>query len=46
MNLAVLENLHSTEMFKKLLPESIIERIKDSNQNDMALHEHLLSKGL
>lgn len=45
-NILINKNLHSTEMFKKLLPGSIIERIKDSNQNDMALHEHLLSKGL
>lgn len=45
-NIVVNKNLHSTVMFKKSLPERIINHIKDSNQNDMALHEHLLSKGL
>jgi hypothetical protein len=45
-NILINKNLHSTEMFKKLLPERIINHIKDSNQNDMALHEHLLSKDL
>lgn len=45
-NIIVNKNPYSTEMFKKMLPENIISHIKDSNQNDMALHEHLLSKGL
>jgi hypothetical protein len=45
-NIIINRNPNSTEMFKKLLPERIINHIKDSNQNDMALHEHLLSKGL
>lgn len=45
-NIVVNRNPNSTEMFKKSLPERIINHIKDSNQNDMALHEHLLSKGL
>lgn len=45
-NIVVNRNPNSTEVFKKSLPERIINHIKDSNQNDMALHEHLLSKGL
>ena len=45
-NIIINRNPNSTEMFKKSLPERIINHIKDSNQNDMALHEHLLSKGL
>jgi hypothetical protein len=45
-NIIINKNTYSTEMFKKMLPERTISHIKDSNQNDMALHEHLLSKGL
>lgn len=45
-NIVINKNPNSTVAFKKILPKKIIEHIKDSNQNDMALHEHLLSKGL
>lgn len=45
-NIVVNRNPYSTEQFKKLLPKRMIEYIKDFNQNDIALYEHLLSKGL
>jgi hypothetical protein len=45
-NIVINKNLNSTQAFKKMLPKRIIDHIKDSNQNDMALYEHLISKGL
>lgn len=45
-NIVINKNTYSTEKFKKMLPESFTSHIEDSNQNDMALYEHLLSKGL
>lgn len=40
------KNLISTSDFKKKLPSDLIDKIKELNQNDIALHEFLLKRGL